>query len=160
MDYTQVLGNLNELNCIMSFIQLGYECSIPYGNGAKYDFIVDIGGELKRIQCKASHYTNDHGKETTDSISFSTTCSTTNTKETKRHKYTSEQIDYFATHFNGKTYVIPVEECSTNKTLRFVPPRNGQKVYNKAEDYLIENLFGTNEQLIESKEKYLKRYNQ
>lgn len=159
MDYTQVLGNINELNCLMSFIQLGYECSIPYGNGAKYDFIVDLNGQLKRIQCKASHYTNDHGTITTDSFSFSTTCSTSNTKETKRHKYSSDQIDYFATHFNGNTYVIPVDECSTNKTLRFVPPKNGVKNYNKAEDYLITNIFEVNEHLNASKEAYKNRNN-
>lgn len=157
MDYTQAIGNINELNCIMAFIQLGYECSIPYGNNAKYDFIADINGDLKRIQCKSSHYTKDHGTISTDSISFHAICSTSNTKETKRHRYTSEQIDYFATHFNGKTYVIPVSECSTCKILRFAPPKNGQKKYNKAEDYLIENIFGYNEQFVKSKEQYLNR---
>lgn len=160
MDYTQVLGNINELNCIMSFMQLGYECSIPYGNGAKYDFIADINGDLKRIQCKASHYTNEHGQVSEESFSFDATSSSSNTKETKRHKYTSDQIDYFATHFNGKTYVIPVTECSTHKTLRFSPPKNGNKKYNKAEDYLIENLFQTSEQLMASKEAYINRNNQ
>lgn len=39
MDYTQMLGNTNELKCLTAFIQLGFECSIPYGNGAKYYFI-------------------------------------------------------------------------------------------------------------------------
>ena len=40
---TQVIGNATELKCIAKFIELGYECSIPYGNSAKYDFIVDDG---------------------------------------------------------------------------------------------------------------------
>ena len=29
-----MLGNSNELKCMVAFIQLGFECSVPYGNGA------------------------------------------------------------------------------------------------------------------------------
>ena len=159
MDYTQSIGNVNELQCLTSFVELGYECSIPYGNGAKYDFVVDVNGEFKRIQCKTSHYTNFHKKIDYDAFTFDTTCSTTNTKTTKRYKYSSDQIDYFATHFNGKTYIVPVSECSTSKTLRFSPPKNGQKTYNKAEDYLINKFFEENEQLISSREAYNNRFN-
>lgn len=159
MDYTQSIGNINELQCLMSFISLGYECSIPYGNGAKYDFIVDINGELKRVQCKKSHYSNFHKEIDYNSFTFDATSSTTNTKKTVRHKYSEEQIDYFATYFNGNTYIIPVSECSTSKTLRFSPPKNGQKTYNKAEDYLINKFFEENEQLISSREAYNNRFN-
>ena len=157
MDYTQSIGNTNELQCMLAFIQLGYECSVPFGNGAKYDFIVDIDGNLIRVQCKSSHYTNDHGKISEDSFTFSTSCSTTNTKVTKRYTYNSDQIDYFATCFNGQVYVIPVDECSTAKTLRFCPPKNGNKNYNKAEDYLITKLFEESEHYKKSKEQYLHR---
>ena len=72
---------------MLAFIQLGYECSVPFGNGAKYDFIADIDGKLLKFQCKSSHYTNDHGKVSTDSFTFSTSCSTTNTKVTKRYTH-------------------------------------------------------------------------
>lgn len=157
MNYTQSIGNTNELKCMLAFIQLGYECSIPFGNGAKYDFIADINGELLRFQCKSSHYTIDRGEISKDSFSFSTTCQTTNTKETKRYTYDSNQIDYFATCFNDQVYIIPVDECSTNKTLRFVPPKNGNSNYNKAEDYLITNYFKESNHYKTSKELYLNR---
>ena len=157
MDYTQSIGNANELQCILAFTQLGYECSIPFGNGAKYDFIADVNGKLLKIQCKSSHYTNDHGRISTDSFSFSTTCTTTNTKKTKRHTYDSSQIDYFATCFNGLVYIVPVEECSTAKTLRFTPPKNNNTNYNKAEDYLITNFFNQSDHYEKSKEAYLNR---
>ena len=157
MDYTQSIGNTNELQCMLAFIQLGYECSVPFGNGAKYDFIADIDGKLLKFQCKSSHYTNDHGRISTDSFTFSTSCSTTNTKVTKRYTYTSDQIDYFATCFNGQVYIIPVNECSTAKTLRFCPPKNGNKNYNRAEDYLITNVFKESEHYKKSKEAYLNR---
>ena len=157
MDYTQSIGNTNELQCMLAFIQLGYECSVPFGSGAKYDFIADINGELLRFQCKSSHYTSDHGKITEDSFTFSTSCQTTNTKETKRYTYDSNQIDYFATCFNGQVYIIPVDECSTAKTLRFVPPKNGNTNYNRAEDYLINNFFQESIHYKISKENYLNR---
>lgn len=158
MDYTQMLGNTNELRCLTAFIQLGFECSIPYGNGAKYDFIADDGKNLYRIQCKCSNYINDHGVIKKDAFSFNTTSQTTNTKETIRHVYSSEEIDYFATCFKGKVYVVPVNECKTSKTLRLEPPANGQKNYNNAEDYLITNIFTYSEKLKDSYVKYKNRF--
>lgn len=156
MDYTQVLGNTNELKCLIAFIELRYECSIPYGNGAKYDFIVDNGDKLYKIQCKSSRYVNDHGTIKTDCIIFSTINQTTNTKETIRKKYTSEEVDYFATSFNGKVYVIPIDECSNvnSKTLRFSPPKNNVEKYSKAEDYEIEKVFKKSESLENSEIEY------
>lgn len=141
MDITQSKGNLVELQCISAFIELGYECSIPYGNGAKYDFIVDYNGELLRIQCKSSNHPKKNGIEDIQAFQFPTVCQTTNTVKTVRHRYTASDIDYFATYFQGKVYVVPVDECSTAKTLRFSPPANGRNNYNKAEDYLISKYF-------------------
>lgn len=88
---------------------------------------------------------------------FSTTCQTTNTKETIRHKYNSNQIDFFATYFNGNVYLVPVNECTTSKTLRLEPPKNGNQNYCSADDYILSAWFSESSQLTESKEKYLKR---
>lgn len=159
MDFTQMVGNTNELKCLLAFIQLGYECSIPYGNGAKYDFIVDTGNKLYRIQCKSSHYVNDHGVTRTDSFCFSTSCQTVNTKEVTRHKYDSNQIDFFATCFNDQVYLVPVDECSTSKTLRLEPPKNGSLNYSDANDYILSAWFSESPVLEESRENYLNRLN-
>lgn len=160
MDYTQVLGNTNELKCTMACMSLGYECSVPYGNGAKYDFILDKNGELYRIQCKCSNYNRKKDYVDTGSFYISTTCQTTNTKETLRHSYTTNQIDYFMTEFLEKVYIIPVSECQgTHKTLRLTPPQNGQKNYNHAEDYLIEKVLGYNPDYIISEINFKQRLN-
>ena len=37
-----------------------------------------------------------------------------------------EEIDFFATSYNKKCYLVPVEECSVEKTLRIVPPKSGR----------------------------------
>jgi len=154
MNYTQSLGNITELKCITKFMELGYECSIPYGNGAKYDFIADINGELLRFQCKTASHPVKTGKIDTGAIQISTICQTTNTQKTVRHTYSKEQIDYFATCYEDKVYIIPVEECSTSKTLRLQPPNNGNQIYNKAEDYEITTFFTQSQDLIKSKTEY------
>lgn len=159
MDYTQSIGNVVELQCLAKFIELGYECSIPYGNNAKYDFIADINGKMLRIQCKSSSHPKKKNEEGYDetAIQFSTSSQTTNTKKTTRHSYTKEQIDYFATWYNNKVYLVPVEECSTSKTLRFAPPSGGNQNYNKAEDYEIEKIISKSNDFIKSEEQYKNR---
>ena len=42
-------GNLTELQCITAFIAEGCTVSIPYGDCAKYDFIIDFNGQLFKI---------------------------------------------------------------------------------------------------------------
>lgn len=157
MNYTQSIGNVTELKCITKFIEMGYEVSIPYGNGAKYDFIADVNGKLIKIQCKASKNPKKNGIIDENAFCFDATCSTTNTKKTTRHIYTAEQIDYFATEWNDKIYLIPVSECSTSKTLRLLPPKNNNQIYNKAEDYEIESIFSYSEDLLSSRELFVER---
>lgn len=157
MNFTQSIGSINELMCLAKFIELGYECSIPYGNGAKYDFIADINGEMLRIQCKSATAIKNKSQKD-EAFSIATSSTTTNTKKTVRHTYDKTQIDYFATYYKGKVYLIPVEECSTSKTLRFTPPLNNNK-YNKAEDYEIEKRIPQSNALIESKEEFFKSRN-
>ena len=128
-------GIVTELQCITAFNQLGYHISIPYGENSRYDFIADIDGKLIRVQVKTSHYKD----EQQNSIIFSCRSSRVNTKGAYNVKYTKEEIDYFCTYFNNKCYLIPIEECSTEKTLRFETPSNGQtKGITFAIDYELE----------------------
>ena len=39
MDYTKSIGNITELKCLIAFTQMGFDCSIPYGDCSKYDII-------------------------------------------------------------------------------------------------------------------------
>ncbi len=144
MDYTQVIGNTNELQCIIAFLQLGYQCSIPYGNSAKYDFIVDIGKTFIRIQCKTASWVTDT-KEEKVAFNIATCCQTTNTKSTTRHKYSSEEIDYFYTWFEGQGYLVSIKEA-TGVTFRwrYEYPSTGQKQgIHIADDYKIEEVLST-----------------
>lgn len=143
MDATLIRGDLIEIQCLAKLTEMGFLCLTPYSGASKYDIAVDTGEEILRIQCKSGYPPKrDDGTRDLEAVCIDCTCSTVNTKVIKRHNYTSSQIDYFATYYQGQMYLIPVDECSTSKTLRFSPPNNGQKNYNKAEDYLVENMLG------------------
>ena len=124
---TKYLGNLAELQCITRFYELGYPVSIPYGDSEKYDMIIDVNGKLYRLQCK---HANPHINENNDIdyITIKTCWQTGYTKNSssKCHLYSEEDCDYFVTHYEGKNYLVPVNECSTVKTLRIAIPKNGQ----------------------------------
>lgn len=132
---TKQKGNLTELQCITACYQLGYNVSIPYGENSRYDFILDVDGKLLKIQVKTSRNKKSI-KNPKDAIVFTCRSSNTNASGNTYHRYTKEQIDYFATYWDGKCYLVPVEECNIEKTLWFSSPANGQKnMISMANDY-------------------------
>lgn len=126
-------GNLTELQCLTAFYENGCHVSLPYGENSRYDMIVDVDGQLIKVQVKTS------SSKTENSISFSCRSSHVNCSGTINVKYTKEEIDYFATFWEGQCYLIPVSECSTQKTLRFEVPKSGQiKGISFASNYRLE----------------------
>ena len=127
-------GILTETQCLAEFSKLGLTISIPYGDSARYDFILDYNNKLYRIQCKTSNETEK------GVYSFSCRSTTGNTTSIKRRKYDETQIDFFATIINDECYLIPVQETgSSSKTLRLNPPKNGQmKEVNYVNDYKLQ----------------------
>ena len=120
------IGNLTELQCITRFYELGYSVSVPYGDSEKYDMILDCNGKLLKLQCK--HAKEFYDGEELSYLKMKTAWQSGYTKNSAYHtnKYTEDEIDYFVTFFQGKNYLIPVNECSTEKVLRILPPKNGQ----------------------------------
>ena len=123
-------GNLTELQCLSAFVEHGCGVSIPYGDNSKYDFVADIDGHLFKIQAKTASLKDEN------SIKFSCRTTHVNCKGIKNERYSPDEVDFFATYWENKCYLIPVNECSAEKTLRFVPPKNGQlKGITFAKDY-------------------------
>lgn len=87
--------------------QLGYPISKPFGDRCKYDFIIDMGGELKRIQVKGTGF-----RDIQKGDSYS--CIIGNGSAVKK-KYTKDEIDYFAIYVipQDSWYMIPVEEVNS-----------------------------------------------
>ena len=130
---TKQQGNFTELKCLAGFVEQGCNVSIPYGEDSKYDFIADINGKLIRVQVK----TSSPQDENAEAICFSCRSTHKNFKGVANVRYSPDDVDYFATYWNNKVFLVPIKECSTQKTLRIVPPKNGhsQKNTNYASDY-------------------------
>lgn len=129
---TKKKGNLTEMQCMSAFMAQGCGVSIPFGDNSKYDFIADVDGHLLKIQVKTASLKDDNA------IKFSCRSTHVNCTGIKNIRYSANDIDYFATYWDNKCYLVPVEECSVEKTLRFAPPKNGQtKGITFAKDYLL-----------------------
>lgn len=135
---TKQRGNITEVECMLAFLKMGYNVLTPYGDCERYDFVVDINGYLYKIQVKSAN--DNHIDE--GYIEFKTANKTTKNGKFVKHPYTIDEIDYFMTSYNNKCYLIPVSECSTSdKRLRFAPPKNGQiKGITFAESYELEKV--------------------
>lgn len=115
MEYTtNQKGLITEMEVALYLIKLGYNVSQPLNVDSKYDFIVDTGKQLIRLQVKTSHL-NKH--ET--GFEFKCRSITVNSNKINCHYYSSDDVDYFATYWNGEVYLIPVNQCSAVKNLYF-----------------------------------------
>lgn len=129
------LGNITEVSVMLAFLKLGYNILTPYGDCERYDFVADINGKFYRIQVKTS-------KEEEGKIEMNT--ASTNYVDGKciHHSYSKDEIDYIATIYNDKCYLIPVEICGKRTTsLRLIPAKNGQtRGVKMAKDYELEEV--------------------
>lgn len=121
-----------------AFLELGYQVSQPLVSDSRYDFIVDIKGKLLKIQVKTSSV-----DENEEYFEFASQTSHTNTKGTINKKYTKDEIDYFATMYQGECYIVPIEETGARLVrLRLKPTKNNQIVGIRfAKNYKLKNIF-------------------
>ena len=122
---TKELGNLTELQCITRLYELGCSVSIPFGNSDKYDLIIDVNNKLYKVQIKHSK-TYPDGQDDVEYIKFKCVWQRHNANGYSLHQYKPNEIDFFATFYQGECYLIPQKECSNEKVLRIIPPKNGQ----------------------------------
>lgn len=128
-------GNLTEMQCMAAFMAQNCGVNIPFGDNSKYDFIADVCGQLFKVQVK----TASKSKKDENAIRFSCRSTHLNCKGVQNVRYTKDDIDYFATYYEGQCYLVPVTECSAEKILRFIAPKSGQlKGITYAKDYRLE----------------------
>lgn len=108
-----IKGQIIELKVQEELLRYGFDISIPSYNASKYDLIADTGTELLKIQVKKAI------ARSFSSFTFSCTTQNVRSSTGAKHKYTKEEIDYFATVWNDKVYLIPVDETSQCKTIQF-----------------------------------------
>lgn len=110
---SSIKGTLTELQCQKDFIERGFIISQPITPDSKYDFIADVKHKLIRIQCKSATLSKDGS-----CIKFKT--KTTNIRAKTSNYYSIEDIDYFYTYYEGKSYLVPVKNAAKGEiSLRF-----------------------------------------
>lgn len=149
---SKLKGNITELETAVALIRRNCSVCIPYGDRDRYDLVADIDGKFVRIQCKTSR-TKDGGK----TFQFSTRSSYVKDGHREHKKYSSDEIDYFATVFNNKCYLVPVTDDPTAaKTLRIAETNSSQsKNINWAKDFTVDIMISRIRGKIE-REKHLK----
>lgn len=129
---TNRIGTVTELKCITYFVELGYTVSVPQ-NPCRYDFILDTGNNLFRVQVKTCNTTRHPG-----GITFNTSSSHFVKGEHTQTNYKDDNIDYFCTYYDNECYLVPVSECGNRqKCLRLESLKHNQtKNISFAKDYI------------------------
>ena len=133
------IGEITEQQVALEFLKLGILVSKPLVQSSKYDFIADINHNLYKIQVKTGTFKEDSYLE------FATSTSHTNTQGTLNLSYSKNDVDFFATIYEGQCYLIPYHLCGKRaQRIRFVPTKNGQtKGILFAKDFHLEDIVKT-----------------
>lgn len=112
--FAKLQGEWAEVCFLARAVRMGLTVSSPYGESATYDFIVDSGARLHRVQVKSVSLP-DGG---------SYRISSTRGSRTKR-RYTATEVDFLAAYVipHDAWYIIPVCAFTAVKTVRLCPHR-------------------------------------
>lgn len=140
MKNTKQKGNLGELKAATEFTKWGITVAFPFGDNARYDMIIDIDGELKKVQVKYSDSSSDN-----DSFNCRCVSSKNHTTNKTLDKYTND-VDYFVFYLAeiDVCCIVPIEVIGNRTvfTLRNSIPKNNQvKGVNFIKDYTFDKLF-------------------
>jgi len=117
---TKITGERSEAGFLYKAAYLEFGIAKPWGDSLRYDFILDNGGRLHRIQVKCTEAIRAGAYETR----------ATYTTGKGRAPYTKKDIDFIAAHVVPLDiwYIIPVEVCTPAPMLRFYPHRKAKKM--------------------------------
>ena len=117
---TKVTGERSEANFLAKATDRNFGIAKPWGDSRRYDFILDNGECLHRIQVKCTESIRADAYETR----------ATYTIGKKRAPYTKKDIDFIAAHVVPLDiwYIIPVEVCTPAPMLRFYPHRKAKRM--------------------------------
>jgi PD-(D/E)XK endonuclease len=117
---TKRTGERSEAAFLHKASSLGFGVARPWGDSERYDFILDNGRQLLRIQTKATNSLRAQAYETR----------ATYTTGKRRAVYTRNDIDFLVAHVIPLDlwYILPVEICTPQPMLRFYPHRQAKKM--------------------------------
>jgi hypothetical protein len=117
---TKLTGERSEAAFLNRAAALGFGVAKPWGDSLRYDFILDNGQRLWRIQVKCTATIRARAYETRATYTVGKT----------RAAYTRKDIDFIAAHIVPLDlwYLVPVEECTPAPMLRFYPHRKAKRM--------------------------------
>lgn len=125
-------GNLAVATAIRHFVSSGYTVSLPLGDSAKYDLVVEREGEFQAVQCKFAGHEGNAGIYSVPLY----VCGGNHSAGSRRIKYDRSDFDMlFVLCANGQSYLIPVEEVAGMSTINV--GRNSK--WSRWERYLLRN---------------------
>jgi PD-(D/E)XK endonuclease len=109
----QKQGERGELAFLSKASSLGFALSLPYGQSRRYDFVVDCGRNLWRVQVK----TTEHMLNGLYLVGIH------HRANRRAHAYTESEIDFVAVYILPEQiwYILPVREVSEHRQLLFRP---------------------------------------
>jgi hypothetical protein len=110
----KMMGELSEAAFLLKAQSLGCRASKPWGDSARYDFILDSGKRLWRVQLKSTGVLHKRGYEVQPIYGV---------YGRGKARYTADDIDVLVVHIRTRDiwYVLPVEVVAFDKNLRFYP---------------------------------------
>lgn len=115
---TKRIGVISELHAILALSKRGYQILVPFGENQRYDFVMDDGHTLSRVQVKTGQMRGGYIKYH---------CVSTHGHRGRPARPYFGQIEYLAVYCpgTGKVYLLPEKELTaTSAHLRLSPPRN------------------------------------
>lgn len=103
-------GELAEARFIVKALSLGLFVSKPFGDSLPYDFIIESGGKLSRVQVKSAWRATPRG-------AFQFVASPIQNRGYPAHPYRGHEIDFFVAYIHPADawFVIPVRAlCQHN----------------------------------------------
>ena len=120
-------GISQELLVLSELVNYGI-VSVPYGNSARYDCILDIQGDIFKIQIKSLNLV--------DNKIIVPMCNSRMSSEGTVHKvYTTDEVDFIAVYFNNQVYLFPTGLAKGSLTLSIDKPKKQNQRY--IEDFVI-----------------------
>jgi len=106
-------GERGELAFLCKATSLGFALSLPYGHMQRYDFVVDCGRNLWRVQVK----TTEHMLNGLYLVGVH------HRANRMAHPYTASEIDFVAVYILPEQtwYILPVREVTEHRSLLFRP---------------------------------------
>jgi len=103
-------GEASEAAFLARACALGFSVAKPWGDSARYDFLVDAGGKLWRVQVKSTQRYAEKRYRVKNAGS-------------QGSSYTPQEIDFVAAHIVPLDlwYIVPIQASGSSKGLRFYP---------------------------------------